>query len=32
MPGKSIFFVCKSVPNNFIGDLGITFLPAKVLA
>ena len=30
--GKSIFLVCRCVPNNFLGDLGLTFLPTKVVA
>ena len=32
VPGKSIFLVCRSVPNSFLGDFGLTFLPTKVVA
>ena len=31
VPGYSIIVVCRSVSNNFIGDVGLTFLPMKLV-
>ena len=30
MPGKSIFLACRSVSNNVLGDLGLTFCLLKL--
>ena len=32
LPGEGIFLACRSVPNNFLRDLGLTFLPTEVVA
>ena len=32
VPGRSIFLVCRTVASNFLGDLGLTFLPTTVVA